>query len=64
MLGLPDRYQGIYDDGVKCRLMRGRHETAYQLASDFARYLEAHPEDDKWPFPMAFLVFMADCPKN
>jgi hypothetical protein len=64
VLGLPEQYQSIYDDGVKCRLTRGRHETVYQLSSDFVRYLDAHPEDAKGPFPMVFLIFMADCPKN
>lgn len=64
VLGLPEQYQGIYDDGVKCRLTRGRHETVYQLSTDFARYLDTHPQDRKSAFPMAFLVFMADCPNN
>ena len=64
VLGLPDQYQRDYDDGVKCRLTRGRQETVYQLSSDFARYLDAHPDDVKGPFPLAFLLFMADCPKN
>jgi hypothetical protein len=27
VLGLPDRYQDIYDAGVGCRLKRGRQET-------------------------------------
>ena len=64
VLGLPEHYQSVYDDGVKCRLTRGRQETVYQLASDFARYLEAHPEDAKGAFPIVFLVFMADCPEK
>jgi hypothetical protein len=64
VLGLPDAYQSVYDDGVKCRLTRGRQETSYQLASDFARYLDKHPEYAKEPFPMIFLIFMADCPKQ
>ncbi len=64
VLGLPDQYRSVYDDGVKCRLTRGRYETVYQLSSEFARYLDAHPEDVKGPFPLVFLLFMADCPKN
>jgi hypothetical protein len=64
VLGLPEQYQRVYDDGVKCRLTRGRHETVYQLSSDFARYLDAHRDDDKGPFPLVFLLFMADCPKD
>jgi len=64
VLGLPDQYRSVYDDGVKCRLTRGRQETVYQLSSDFARYLDVHPEDVKGPFPLVFLLFMADCPKN
>jgi hypothetical protein len=64
MLGLAEQYQSVYDDGVKCRLTRGRHETVYQLSSDFVRYLDTHPEDAKGPFPMVFLIFMADCPKD
>jgi hypothetical protein len=63
-LGLPEHYQGVYADGVKCRLTRGRQETVYQLSSDFAHYLDTHPEDSKGPFPIVFLLFMADCPKN
>ena len=63
-LGLPDQYQEIYNDGVKCRMTRGRQETVYQLSFDFARYLRAHRDDNKVPFPMMFLLFMADCPKN
>jgi len=61
-LGLPEQYEDIYNDGVKCRLSRGRNETVYQLSSDFARYLDKHPEETKGPFPLVFLVFMADCP--
>jgi hypothetical protein len=64
VLGLPEIYQRFYDDGVRCRLTRGRQETVYQLSADFGRYLNAHPEDTKGPFPMVFLLFMADCPKN
>jgi hypothetical protein len=64
VLGLPERYQRFYDDGVQCRLTRGRQETVYQLSADFAHYLDVHPEDTKGPFPMVFLLFMADCPKN
>jgi hypothetical protein len=38
VLGFHD-YQDVYEDGVKCRLSRGRQETVYQLSADFARYL-------------------------
>jgi len=61
-LGLPEQYEGVYNDGVKCRLSRGRNETVYQLSSDFARYLDRHPEEIKGLFALVFLVFMADCP--
>jgi hypothetical protein len=64
VLGLPDQYQGVYDDGMKCGLTRGRHETVYMLSSDFAHYLDSHPDDAKGPFPLVFLLFMADCPKH
>ncbi len=64
VLGLPEHYQSVYNDGVKCRLTRGRQETVYQLSTDFVHYLDAHPEDVKGPFPIVFLLFMADCPKN
>jgi hypothetical protein len=64
VLGLPEQYHSVYDDGLKCRLIRGRHETVYQLSSDFVHYLDAHPEVAKGAFPMVFLIFMADCPKN
>jgi hypothetical protein len=64
VLGLAEQYQGVYNDGVKCRLKRGRHETVYQLSSDFAHYLDIHPEDTKVPFPMVFLLFMADCQQD
>jgi hypothetical protein len=64
MLGLAEQYQRVYDDGMKCHLTLGRQETTYQLSSDFARYLDAHPEDANGPFPLAFLLLMADCPKN
>jgi hypothetical protein len=64
VLGVAEQYQSVYDDGMKCRLSRGRQETVYQLSSDFARYLNAHPEDAKGKFPTVFLLFMADCPKN
>jgi hypothetical protein len=60
-LGLPEQYEGVYSDGVKCRLSRGRNETVYQLSSDFALYLDKHPEEIKGLFPLVFLVFMADC---
>ena len=64
VFGLPDQYQSVYEDGVKCRLTRSRQETMYQLASDFAHYLDAHPEDTKGPLPMVFLLFREDCPKK
>lgn len=64
VLGLPEQYESVYNDGVKCRLTRGRQETVYQLSSDFARYLDAHPDEAKGPFPIVFLIFMADCPRN
>jgi hypothetical protein len=64
VLGLPEQYQGIYNDGVKCRLTHGRQETVYKLSADFAHYLDAHPDDVKGPFPIVFLLFMADCPKT
>ena len=64
VLGLPEHYQRFYNDGVKCRLTRGRQETVYQLSTDFAHYLDVHPDDVKAPFPMVFLLFMADCPKT
>jgi hypothetical protein len=64
VLGLAEQYRSVYDDGVKCRLTRGRHETVYGLSSDFARYLDAHPDDTKGPFPLVFLLFMAHCQKN
>jgi hypothetical protein len=61
-LGLPDQYERVYNDGVKCRLSRRRNETVYQISSDFAHYLDKHPEETKGLFPLVFLIFMADCP--
>lgn len=61
--GLPDQFQVLYEDGMKCLQKRGRKETVYQISIDFTRYLDSHPDQTKGAFPLIFLLFMSDCPR-
>jgi hypothetical protein len=63
VLGVPKEYQSIYDEGINCRAKQRPMQTTYRLSSDFARYLNEHPDEVVGEFPIVFLIFMAHCPE-
>jgi hypothetical protein len=61
-LGVDEKYVGPLEEGVRCQ---GRRKaTVWQTSTEFAKYLEGHPDMKQAAFPKAFLIFMLDCQKK
>ena len=61
-LGVDEQYVGPLEEGVRCQGQR--KATVWQTSTDFANYIEEHPDIKQAAFPKAFLIFMLDCPKK
>jgi hypothetical protein len=61
-LGIDEKYVGPLEEGVRCQGQR--KATVWQTSTEFAKYLEGHPDMKQAAFPKAFLIFMLDCQKK
>ena len=61
-LGVDEKYVERLEEGVRCQ--GARKATVWQTSTDFAKYIEGHPDMKQLAFPKAFLIFMFDCPKK